>query len=147
MRAYLVAFAVLLLASSAMAEQFHVTDTQIITHRGSDVVLNHADVASTFIDKSNTFVCSSVCSVVIQTQTLWDTSFSATLCTLIDSVPADPACKEFIPAGSDVPYTTFQGKPALPAGTHTIRTQLRAPFYGHPIHLTSFQLVYAIYQH
>jgi len=89
------------------------------------------------------------CSLVIETQFVEDTeqddiSLAGIICTYVDDVAADPGC---VKQSGISTLTTFQGKPSLPKGTHVVHTTFSAPPGITYRHISSYQLVYTLYQH
>ena len=85
MRYLVAAAAIVMLSSSATAEEFNATGAQILTHRGTDLELTEG---VNRIDKKNKMTCvsDSGCSLVVETQFMGDycnkLSMSGTICTV-----------------------------------------------------------------
>jgi hypothetical protein len=145
MRPIFVVAAVALLSSPAFAESFNISGAQILTHRGSNIVLT---TGNNDLDKDNKLTCTSDngCSLVIQTQTAFlfpGRQYSYNICTFVDGVAAAPPCKELSAVSGFL--TTFQGAPALGKGDHRVTTTIQSP--NDNVIVTGFQLVYTLYQH
>jgi len=148
MRHLIVAAAAVLLSGHAFAESFNFSSGQVVTHRGSGLVLN---LGTNTIDRKNRMTCTSDagCSLVIETQFINDQgrdSYDITgiICTYVDGVAADPGCA--LQGGTTRMVMSFQGKPSLSKGTHTVYTTFFVPSNQHQYHVLSYQLVYTLYQ-
>ena len=136
--------------SSAFAgntDKFNATGVQVVTHRGSDLVLHPGTHT---IDVRNKMTCTSDtgCAIVIQTLFNGDNAgqeyspLKGTICTYVDQVAADPVCVD--QGWTWGPLTSFQGQPSLTKGDHIVQTTFTN---ADLMHILSWQVVYTLYQH